>query len=216
MTQNTTPGSSKFVLWLMDRNLKDDPELVSLASRYEKQLSVEFKQADLFALAKGTCLAGRADYLSQEVPANWHPSNHSTMGPKEKADMVRMMILHKYGGVWVDTDTIILRDLRPLAEWLGEFAAKVTLSAYYNNNVLGIRKKSPVAKKMLDYICQTPFTGRSNAQEYCQVVGTPCYPKWWWNHGIIQMAVRNSIGLSIVPWSFTDPSCMYIYLFTYR
>lgn len=41
---------------------------------------------------------------------------------------------------------------------------------------------------------------------HCSIVGIPCYPKWYWNHGIIQMAVRDRLALVIIPWSYTDPA----------
>ena len=115
-----------------------------------------------------------------------------------------MQILHRFGGIWVDTDSVLLRDTRPLFEFAGEFAAKVTMSHYYNNNVLGLRKGSAVAKHMLEFVCQTPYS--RDTRNYCRTVGQPCYPKWYWNHGIIQMAMKQKIGLVVVPWSLTDPA----------
>jgi hypothetical protein len=41
--------------------------------------------------------------------------------------MTRLLILHQHGGVWVDTDTVILRDFRPLVEFVGEFAGQCVL-----------------------------------------------------------------------------------------
>lgn len=71
---------------------------------------------------------------------------------------------------------VLLRDLRPLVAFAGpDFAAKVTLSPYYNNNVLGAGKGSAVARQLLEYVCATPYGDMSR---YCATVGQPCYPKW--------------------------------------
>jgi mannosyltransferase OCH1-like enzyme len=75
------------------------------------------------------------------------------MGPKEKADLTRILLLNSYGGIWVDTDDVLLRDLRPLIEFAGEFATKLTMSFYFNNNILGIRAKSDLSKSLVDIVC---------------------------------------------------------------
>jgi hypothetical protein len=120
--------------------------------------------------------------------------------------MTRLLLLNAYGGVWVDTDSVLLRDFRPLVAFAGpNFAAQVTLSPYFNNNAMGLAKGGSVAKDLLQIVCDTPFTPRGK-QTYCSVVGRPCYPKWYWNHGVIQVAVRRKLGLVVVPWTFTDPA----------
>ena len=52
---------------------------------------------DLHDIAKGTCLEGKSDYLNATVPPDWHAKG--VMGPKEKADLTRIMLLSKFGGV---------------------------------------------------------------------------------------------------------------------
>ena len=36
------------------------------------------------------------------------------MSIPQKTDLIRLSLLHKYGGIWVDSDTIVIRDLKPL------------------------------------------------------------------------------------------------------
>ena len=81
-------------------------------------------------------------------------------------------------------------------------------SQLYNNNVLVIRKHSPVSARMVDFVCQTPYS--RNTAKFCKLVGTPCYPKWYWNHNLLQMAARQHLGMVFLPWSFTDPGCVKI------
>ena len=71
---------------------------------------IKFHRVDLHELARGTCLEGRHDYLNATVPPDWHDKR--VMGPKEKADMTRILLLRQHGGIWLDTDDVLLRDLR--------------------------------------------------------------------------------------------------------
>lgn len=63
---------------------------------------VEFKFANTTAMSEGTCLEGRT--------ALWDPPGE--IQPLTKSDLLRILLLHKYGGAWIDTDTVLLRDLR--------------------------------------------------------------------------------------------------------
>lgn len=38
--------------------------------------------------------------------------------PNVRSDVLRAWLLHRYGGIWVDADCIVWRDLRPIAAWL--------------------------------------------------------------------------------------------------
>ena len=57
---------------------------------------------------------------------------------------------------------------------------------------------------MIDDIVATPLT--TDSKRYCAHVGSPCYPKWTWNHGLIQLAVRHRRGIVVVPTTYTDPA----------
>eukprot|EP00041_Stephanoeca_diplocostata_P024867 m.640383 g.640383 ORF g.640383 m.640383 type:complete len:665 (-) comp22621_c0_seq1:127-2121(-) len=204
LTHDVEDGKAKFTLWLFEVP-RDDVHLGTLKALYNFTASVRFLFGSEHDLARGTCLQGNTDYLNVTVSAqDRHKKLSNVMGPKEKADMLRLLILHKYGGLWVDTDSIILRNLQNVLEYFGEFAAKVTMAPYYNNNVLGLRRGSDTALKLIDYVCMTPYS--RDTRRYCSIVGAPCYPKWYWNHGVIQMAVRDRLPLVIIPWSYTDPA----------
>ena len=78
------------------------------------------------------------------------------------------------------------------------------LSRYYNNNFLALRKGSSLGALMVEDIVATPLA--TDSKRYCAHVGSPCYPKWTWNHGLIQLAVRHRRGIVIVPTTYTDPA----------
>ncbi len=85
-----------------------------------------------------------------------------------KADLLRLTILHRHGGIWVDTDTILLRDFRPLAAAAGEFASRMTMHVLYNNNVLALQKNSVIAREILELVCDTPYI--PDQRHYCSRV----------------------------------------------
>lgn len=62
----------------------------------------------------------------------------------------RTLALYKHGGVWIDTDTIILRDLRPLYEFCGEFATQLSMSMYVTIPIIGPTKSVDDV-----YVCMT-------------------------------------------------------------
>ena len=193
-TQSLT--TSTFTFWLLDRD--PDP-----ADAFQKMFggagngAVQFKRARMEDMARGTAMEGKDQFLNLD----WSTVKK---GPRWRANIFRILILHRFGGIWVDTDTLMLRDMRPLIEFAGEFASKLTMSHYYNNNVMGMRAGSNIGAKMIEDMVATPF--QQGERHYCRYVGNPCYPKWTWNHGLIQLAVRHNRGMVAFPTQFTDPA----------
>lgn len=104
------PLRARLTVWFMEGAPPDKNS--PLRARYSTHdgFAVRFLSADLAALAMGTCLEGKPDFLNVNVSgSDWR--THHTMGPKEKADLVRLLLLHQYGGVWVDTDSVLNRTL---------------------------------------------------------------------------------------------------------
>ena len=64
-----------------------------------------------------------------------------------------------------------------MIEFAGEFATQLTLSFYFNNNVLGVRKGSALSRGLVDIVCMLPYS--RDTKEYCKIVGSNCYPKWY-------------------------------------
>ena len=199
MTQDT--ARSVFYFWWMDR----DPDPNDPFIKHYTDLSngrIKFRRVDLYDLAKDTCLDNKHEYLNATVPSNWH--DVGVMGPKEKADLTRILLLNRFGGIWLDTDDVLLRDLRPLLEFAGEFATKLTMSFYFNNNVLGVRPGSELSKGLVEIVCRLPYS--RDTRQYCREVKEYCYPKWYWNHGVFQIAQREKLAFVAYPMSFTDPA----------
>lgn len=141
-TQNLQ--TSRFTFWLIET---DPNEKDPLQRKYGGVANnvIQFRRADLAKVAEGTPMEGNQEFVDLDWTA-------VKKGPRWRANLFRIMLLYKHGGIWVDTDTLFLRDLRPMYEFAGEFATKLTMSHYYNNNLMGLRKQSSLGRRMIEDI----------------------------------------------------------------
>jgi hypothetical protein len=70
---------------------------------------VEFRVFVPAVEAAGTCMETKPEFISEEYRRG------KDMPVTSWSDLVRVVLLHKYGGIWLDADTILLRDLTPLS-----------------------------------------------------------------------------------------------------
>lgn len=49
---------------------------------------------------------------------NLRPDLHRKLGLNQRTDYYRVMLLYKYGGVWLDVDTIVIKSLKPMMKKL--------------------------------------------------------------------------------------------------
>jgi hypothetical protein len=100
-TQDMTSGHAKFILW-SNGDLAPNPTIKQWLQRHPE--SFEVRKTDISALAKSTALDGSSHLRINDTKA-WVDS-----------DLVRLLVMYAYGGVWVDMDSLLTRDLRPLLE----------------------------------------------------------------------------------------------------
>jgi WD repeat and SOF domain-containing protein 1 len=60
------------------------------------------------------------------------------------SDMARFVLCHRFGGVYVDADTIFLRDWEELWGWKGAFAYRWSRLEKYNTAVLKLQRNSAI------------------------------------------------------------------------
>lgn len=58
------------------------------------------------------------------------------------SDMARFLLCHRFGGVYLDADTLLLRDWEELWGWKGAFAYRWSRLPFYNTAVLKLNKGS--------------------------------------------------------------------------
>ena len=64
------------------------------------------------------------------------------------SDAVRFVVLHKYGGMYIDADILLLRDLQPF--YRHEFAYRWSTLNEFNTAVLRLYSQSNISSKLLD------------------------------------------------------------------
>lgn len=94
-------SSTKLILW-SNGDLSHNSILAGYLSKYPNQF--ELRIADIPDLAKGTELEG-SELLGNKDKKAW-----------TDGDLVRLLLLWNFGGVWVDMDSLLTRDLEPLLE----------------------------------------------------------------------------------------------------
>ena len=94
-------ASSKLILW-SNGDLSGNSVLRTWLQRYPD--AFELRIADMEVLARGTAMEGSQLLTSNDAKA-W-----------VDGDLLRLLLLWNYGGVWVDMDSLLTRDLGPLLE----------------------------------------------------------------------------------------------------
>jgi hypothetical protein len=81
-----------------------------------------------------------------------------------QSDLLRILVLYKYGGVWFDMDVLLLRDFLPILDqeymymWGSEtdFARDGACAT-----VLSLKKESKFARDLIEQVLNTPFVPNS-------------------------------------------------------
>jgi hypothetical protein len=97
----TQASGSKVILW-SNGDLSTSPTIASWLKK--RPDTFETRKVDFDQLAKGTALEG-SSLLTVKDKLAWIDG-----------DLVRLLVLWAYGGVWVDMDSLLTRDLSPLLE----------------------------------------------------------------------------------------------------
>ncbi len=110
---------------------------------------ITLKVWDPIEEAKGTPLEGYHDILSARDYLYWIQS-----------DLLRLLALYKYGGIWVDMDIIFLRDFRPILDQEFMYAWSADTDFASNGacgSVLGLERHSELAARLLEAVITTPY-----------------------------------------------------------
>jgi hypothetical protein len=116
-TQDLT--RSTLILW-SNGDLSTNPRLAQWLHRFPD--AFQLKLVDVDQLARGTALFG-SPHLNQRDSRAW-----------VDGDIVRLLVVWAYGGVWIDMDSLMTRDLSPLLEheFFTQWDCYGTLSTYYH------------------------------------------------------------------------------------
>ncbi|KAF9407396.1 hypothetical protein BGZ94_002707 [Podila epigama] len=70
--------------------------------------------------------------------------------PVALSDEARFLLLYRYGGMYLDADVLLLKDMSPFYEAGREFAYEWSNTEMYNTAILRLNKHSSVARRILD------------------------------------------------------------------
>ena len=135
-------SACSLVLW-SDDDLSQNEWVRPFASR------ISFRRYDPESEARGTRLEHRPDLYAQKDGRVWRDG-----------DLFRALVLHNYGGVYVDMDIVLLRSLGPLLH--GEFVYQWDdFDDQYNGALMHLGRRSAFAAELLTGIEEIP-PGKSN------------------------------------------------------
>ncbi|WVN89833.1 uncharacterized protein L203_105063 [Cryptococcus depauperatus CBS 7841] len=96
-----------------------------------------------------------ADTEASEMPAKKKKTIYEKIGSSSESDydrlsvilsdMARFVLTHRYGGIYLDADTIFLRDWEELWNYRGQFAYRWSWHQKYNTAVLKLHKGSALS-----------------------------------------------------------------------
>lgn len=140
-TQNLK--KTRLILW-SDYDISDNP----LIKKYKNR--IELRIYDPIEEAKDTPLENEYDKLKAADNKHYLQS-----------DLLRILVLYKYGGVWVDMDIIFLRDFKPILdqEYMYQWGSETDYADHGAcATVLSMKKQSKFSRKMIDVLKTMPIS----------------------------------------------------------
>ncbi|KAF8965081.1 glycosyltransferase family 32 protein [Flammula alnicola] len=182
-TQDVT--ASRLTLW-SNGDLTSNLILRNYQNRYPDAFALEI--VDIPTLAKGTELEGSALLTRKDAKA-WIDG-----------DLIRLLLLWNFGGVWVDMDSLMTRDLEPLLEhefvtqWDCYVSWTDKLYVPLNGALMRFRKHSPYLCEAFHVMVTSP-PPRSGSTDW----GATLYFKLW-----RRLLAASVPPFKILPFCFSD------------
>lgn len=179
---------SKVVLWS-----NDGDKLLANPTTYRHLKPIFGEYAERFSVQSVNIRT-----LAASTPLNAHPLLAAATDKKAwlDGDLVRVLLLYHYGGVWVDMDSVLLRDMRPLleSEWVTQWDCYDKPYAPLNGAMMHFYAKSPHLCQMM-YAMSVEPAPRPGTTDW----GSLLYHKVW-----RRTVAAGKRPFSILPWCFTD------------
>ncbi|GAA5872204.1 hypothetical protein JCM16303_001013 [Sporobolomyces ruberrimus] len=155
---------------------------------------VSFKKFD-DTLAEGTCLTSMKEWMDEDY------RKEVNMPIQTRSDLIRLLLLSKFGGIWLDADSVPLRDFTPLIR-----AGPVVPTYQYtiNNNFLIYGPSwSGVGERVLNLACQMPYNPDKIHELYPDLdMGNLFY--WLYNMGVHKLCRTKDCGVGNLPMQYID------------
>lgn len=203
-TQNT---NHSLILWIPaedETRLTQTEEWIQLHQHTKR---VQYQVIDPFALTIKTPL--------EPFMHTWRSLVANNNDGNDRDDLLRMLVLYRYGGVWFDLDTMFVRDLAPLFEheWIAQGSCSTGMFGNpFTGALFHFHKQSPYVCEILEGAAdlfkareQVERDGTVPPKRYLvkgpEIFGSKLY------YRIYRRVLHHGIKpWSILPWCFTDPS----------
>ncbi|CAK5264153.1 unnamed protein product [Mycena citricolor] len=172
---------SRLILW-SNGDLGPNDILSHYLRRYPDSFAL--RVVDIPSLAQGTPLQG-SPYLVQKDKKAW-----------VDGDLIRLLLLWTYGGVWVDMDSLLTRDLEPLLEheFVTQWDCYDKIYQPLNGALMRFKKHSPYLCEAF-HIMATSEAPRPGSTDW----GSLLYLKLW------RALVAGDIPpFKVLPYCFSD------------
>ncbi|KAI8365335.1 uncharacterized protein BYT42DRAFT_589583 [Radiomyces spectabilis] len=179
-TQN--PNTTMIYLW-SNGDLSPSPVIKEIQSHVGDRLQT--KLYDPKELSKGTPMEGSP-----------HLDLNDASGYLD-GDLLRLLVVYRYGGMWFDMDSLFVRDVSPLLEqeWLSQWDCFLPNSFPFNGAFMRFHKESPYLCEMLSEVANGPLP-RPNTIDWGGYMYYRIYRR------LLHHRIRP---WTVLPWCFTDP-----------
>ena len=141
-TQNIE--KTKLIIW-SDYDISNQENLKEYAEL------IDFRVYNPVEEAKGTILENKLEILTA-----------TDMKHYLQSDLLRILALHKYGGIWIDMDILLLRDFKPILdqEFLYQWGGDIDFENQgCCGTVMSLKKNSELSTLLLTEILSSPIIG---------------------------------------------------------
>ncbi|RIB16436.1 Glycosyltransferase Family 32 protein [Gigaspora rosea] len=179
---------SSLILWT-NGNISNTPSLKPLFEHFPNRFII--KNYDVVLESKGTPIEDSPNIKLNDTQAYLD------------GDLIRLLVLYKYGGMWFDMDSLLIRDFSPLMEheWLGQWDCFMPRGYPFNGAFMRFRKNSPYLCELLFEIANGPVPTKSSIEW-----GGKLYYK------IFRRLIQNGKKpFNMIPWCFVDPQLCHPY-----
>ena len=148
-TQNLE--KTKLILW-SDYSIEDNP----LIKPYKDM--IEMRVYDIRKESVGTILEGNERWFSAHDRLHYMQSG-----------LLRFLVTHKYGGVWVDMDMVLLRDFKPILdqEWAYMWGGEIDFENFGPcAAMMNIKKNSEHSRLCMEEILKTEVKEKSTVLDH--------------------------------------------------
>jgi len=220
MTQNLT--SSHLIIWTQH---PIDMNTISSENQRYFQIPkyITIKYFDPMVEFNGTCLMRKNEFWNTTLQIQQNIKSQSIH------DIIRIGILYKYGGIWINSNHFFLKSFLPLLEYTGPsvgFLDSVTFGSISDreSNLIhdhtkgflyaGPQPKSTLTLRLIQSVCKFPYSSPQQQQRQqhhhhsrknSNPVGFQQDPMDIWSLGVIQWCLENNCGLNEIPASLIDP-----------